>query len=146
MADDLRSQIWNTLPAFFDHPTDLETSFKGIAKLLGTGLNDRPDLRALICRALQTGKGWYNGGYIFPDGFRSRMTFRSSVPRPPHTCVPSVRLGSRTLSVLEHMRSAQFSLFALPQHPSSICCPPGTPCLRPAPPSAPASSLRSAVR
>lgn len=28
---------------------------------------------------LQTGKGWFNGGYIFPDGFTTRMAFRSSV-------------------------------------------------------------------
>lgn len=24
-------------------------------------------------------KGWYNSGYIFPDGFKSRVLFRSSV-------------------------------------------------------------------
>lgn len=24
-------------------------------------------------------KGWYNAGYIFPDGFHSRCAFRSSV-------------------------------------------------------------------
>ena len=28
---------------------------------------------------LHAGKGWHNGGYIFPDGFRTRMVFRSSV-------------------------------------------------------------------
>ena len=25
------------------------------------------------------GKGWQNKGYIFPDGFRSRTVFRSSI-------------------------------------------------------------------
>ena len=32
------------------------------------------------------GKGWQNKGYIFPDGFRSRTVFRSSVD-PEQVCV-----------------------------------------------------------
>ncbi len=32
------------------------------------------------------GKGWQNKGYIFPDGFRSRTVFRSSVD-PEQVCL-----------------------------------------------------------
>ena len=31
------------------------------------------------------GKGWQNKGYIFPDGFRSRTVFRSSID-PEQVC------------------------------------------------------------
>ncbi len=47
--------MWNLLPSFFDSPVDLESSFKGIARLLGDGLTARPDLRSTICRALKVG-------------------------------------------------------------------------------------------
>jgi hypothetical protein len=48
------AQIWDTLPGFLDSTADLEASFKTVAKLLGTALTDRADLRVLVCRALQT--------------------------------------------------------------------------------------------
>ena len=38
--DALQSQIWSTLPGFCTKPTDLKESFKGIAKILGSALND----------------------------------------------------------------------------------------------------------
>ncbi|KAI2657902.1 RRP12-like protein [Labeo rohita] len=50
----LQMQIWTMLPGFCTKPTDLLTSFKGIARSLGMALNDRPDLRLCICQALRT--------------------------------------------------------------------------------------------
>ncbi|XP_073689985.1 RRP12-like protein [Garra rufa] len=50
----LQMQIWTMLPGFCMKPTDLLTSFKGIARSLGMALNDRPDLRLCICQALRT--------------------------------------------------------------------------------------------
>ncbi|XP_071507435.1 RRP12-like protein [Diadema antillarum] len=51
--DVLQSQIWSLLPGFCKHPTDLATSFKGIAKILGTALNERQDLRLDVCTGLR---------------------------------------------------------------------------------------------
>lgn len=51
--DVLQSQIWSLLPGFCKNPSDLAQSFKGIARILGTALNDRPDLRIEVCAALR---------------------------------------------------------------------------------------------
>ncbi|MBN3295832.1 RRP12 protein, partial [Amia calva] len=50
----LQLQIWSMLPGFCMQPTDLATSFKGIARALGMALTERPDLKLLICQALRT--------------------------------------------------------------------------------------------
>ncbi|XP_077437828.1 RRP12-like protein [Vanacampus margaritifer] len=50
----LQLQIWTMLPGFCTCPVDLVASFKGIARSLGTAINERPDLRLTICHALRT--------------------------------------------------------------------------------------------
>ncbi|XP_069044944.1 RRP12-like protein [Lepisosteus oculatus] len=50
----LQLQIWTMLPGFCTHPTDLTSSFKGIARTLGMAISERPDLRPTICQALRT--------------------------------------------------------------------------------------------
>ncbi|XP_028651485.1 RRP12-like protein [Erpetoichthys calabaricus] len=50
----LQMQIWTLLPGFCLYPTDLTTSFKGIARVLGMALNERPDLRPIVCQAIRT--------------------------------------------------------------------------------------------
>lgn len=47
-------QIWTLLPGFCTRPTDVATSFKGLARTLGTAINERPDLRVTVCQALRT--------------------------------------------------------------------------------------------
>ena len=46
-------QIWSLLPGFCNCPTDLKSSFKGIAKILGTQLNERKELRMDILSSLR---------------------------------------------------------------------------------------------
>lgn len=48
------SQIWTLLPGFCTRPTDVAASFKGLARTLGTAINERPDLRVTVCQALRT--------------------------------------------------------------------------------------------
>lgn len=50
----LQIQIWTMLPGFCTCPVDLLTSFKGIARTLGMAINERPDLRLIVCQALRT--------------------------------------------------------------------------------------------
>ncbi|XP_057307990.1 RRP12-like protein [Hydractinia symbiolongicarpus] len=50
----LVTQIWALLPGFCTNPTDLKESFKSIAKILGTALMERNDLRPLVLLALRT--------------------------------------------------------------------------------------------
>jgi hypothetical protein len=47
------------------------------------------------CSALQVGalvvaKGWYNGGYIFPQGFKSRVLYRQGARRGAPACLKGV--------------------------------------------------------
>ncbi|XP_076363846.1 RRP12-like protein isoform X2 [Tachypleus tridentatus] len=49
----LQTQIWSLLPGFCTLPTDLTESFKGIAKILGLALNERPDLRLDVLTSLR---------------------------------------------------------------------------------------------
>uniref|UniRef100_A0A8C5XFH6 Ribosomal RNA processing 12 homolog n=1 Tax=Microcebus murinus TaxID=30608 RepID=A0A8C5XFH6_MICMU len=52
--DTLQWQIWTLLPGFCTRPTDVATSFKGLARTLGMAISERPDLRATVCQALRT--------------------------------------------------------------------------------------------
>ncbi|XP_010972684.3 RRP12-like protein [Camelus dromedarius] len=52
--DMLQWQIWTLLPGFCTRPTDVATSFKGLARTLGTAISERPDLRVTVCQALRT--------------------------------------------------------------------------------------------
>ncbi|XP_037660690.1 RRP12-like protein isoform X2 [Choloepus didactylus] len=52
--DTLQWQIWTLLPGFCTRPTDVATSFKGLARTLGTAVSERPDLRVTVCQALRT--------------------------------------------------------------------------------------------
>ncbi|KAI8486218.1 pre-rRNA processing protein [Branchiostoma belcheri] len=52
--DTLQHQIWSALPGFCTRPTDLAQSFKGIARILGSAITDRPDLRNMVLLALRT--------------------------------------------------------------------------------------------
>lgn len=50
----LHPQIWTLLPGFCTKPTDVATSFKGLARTLGMAISERPDLRVTVCQALRT--------------------------------------------------------------------------------------------
>uniref|UniRef100_A0A5F9D0Z9 Ribosomal RNA processing 12 homolog n=1 Tax=Oryctolagus cuniculus TaxID=9986 RepID=A0A5F9D0Z9_RABIT len=52
--DTLQWQIWTLLPGFCTRPTDVSTSFKGLARTLGMAISERPDLRVTVCQALRT--------------------------------------------------------------------------------------------
>ncbi|XP_060581938.1 RRP12-like protein [Ruditapes philippinarum] len=49
----LQLQIWSMLPGFCTRPTDLAQSFKGIAKVLGTAISEREDLRMDVMASLR---------------------------------------------------------------------------------------------
>ncbi|XP_060076895.1 RRP12-like protein [Ylistrum balloti] len=49
----LHGQIWSMLSGFCTKPTDLAQSFKTIAKVLGTAISDRPELRMEVMSALR---------------------------------------------------------------------------------------------
>ncbi len=51
--DTLQNQIWSLFPAFCFKPTDLNNSFKLIAKSLGDLLDKTPDLRVHILNGLK---------------------------------------------------------------------------------------------
>ena len=38
-----------------------------------------PACKLRLMHACRVGAGWFNSGYIFPEGFESRVSFRSSV-------------------------------------------------------------------
>lgn len=54
VLETLLSQIWSLLPGFCTNPVDLKEAFPNIAKILGTAMNDRKDLRAFVLQALRT--------------------------------------------------------------------------------------------
>ncbi|XP_052773393.1 RRP12-like protein [Mya arenaria] len=49
----LQLQMWSLLPGFCTRPTDLVASFKGIAKVLGTAISERDDLRMEVMASLR---------------------------------------------------------------------------------------------
>ena len=51
--DNLQSQFWSMFPGFCDHATDLNDSFKNIAKDLGESLERSPDLRTYVLHGLR---------------------------------------------------------------------------------------------
>lgn len=51
--DLLQRQMWALLPGFCKCPSDIDTAFKQIAKLLGHALTDRPDIRMEVMAALR---------------------------------------------------------------------------------------------
>lgn len=53
MYETLQLQIWSLLPGFCTRPTDLAQSFKGIAKVLGTAISERDDLRMEVMSSLR---------------------------------------------------------------------------------------------
>ncbi|CAG9770255.1 unnamed protein product [Ceutorhynchus assimilis] len=46
-------QLWNLLPCFANHPTDIKSEFKSMAKLLGMAISDRKELRLSVMSALR---------------------------------------------------------------------------------------------
>uniref|UniRef100_A0A1Y1JYP8 Uncharacterized protein n=1 Tax=Photinus pyralis TaxID=7054 RepID=A0A1Y1JYP8_PHOPY len=46
-------QLWSLLPNFCNSPTDIQTNFKTIAKVLGTGITNHKDVRLSILAALR---------------------------------------------------------------------------------------------
>lgn len=50
----LYQQVWQLLPAFCNFPVDVQDNFKNLAKIIGTLLNDEPELRIILCKALYT--------------------------------------------------------------------------------------------
>ncbi|XP_038070845.1 RRP12-like protein [Patiria miniata] len=51
--DILQSQIWSLLPGFCKDPVDVCPGFKGIARILGSAISDRTDLRYDVCLAIR---------------------------------------------------------------------------------------------
>ncbi len=49
----LQQQIWSLLPAFCNKPIDLPEAFPGIAKILGSAIVDRPDLRQDVMASIR---------------------------------------------------------------------------------------------
>lgn len=49
----LQDQIWSLFPAYCSHPTDISSSFKLIAKGVGTSLTKRADLRLYLLAGLR---------------------------------------------------------------------------------------------
>lgn len=52
--DTLQWQVWTLLPGFCTRPTDVATAFRGLARMLGMAISERPDLRVTVCQALRT--------------------------------------------------------------------------------------------
>lgn len=48
-----QAQVWSLLPSFCNRPTDIKDSFKNIAKVLGTLITERKDLRLSVMSALR---------------------------------------------------------------------------------------------
>lgn len=51
--DVLQHQIWSLLPGFCNETTDVVQAFPGIAKILGSALTERPDLRHDVMTSLR---------------------------------------------------------------------------------------------
>ncbi len=51
--DVLQQQIWSLLPGFCNKTTDVDVAFPGIAKILGSAVVDRPDLRQQVMASLR---------------------------------------------------------------------------------------------
>nr|CAG4640604.1 EOG090X00E0 [Eulimnadia texana] len=51
--DLLQRQIWGLLPGFCKHPTDIEKTFKALAKTLGMVISERTDIRMDVMAALR---------------------------------------------------------------------------------------------
>ncbi|KAK0081235.1 hypothetical protein PV325_012542 [Microctonus aethiopoides] len=49
----LTSQIWALLPSFCNNPRDIKDSFKSIARILGTAISERKDLRLSVMASLR---------------------------------------------------------------------------------------------
>ncbi|XP_059163286.1 RRP12-like protein [Physella acuta] len=50
----LNLQVWSMLKGFCDHPVDLKQSFQKVAKILGTALNDKEDLKMDVMASLRS--------------------------------------------------------------------------------------------
>lgn len=46
-------QLWSLLPCFCNHPTDIKSEFKSLAKLLGMAISDRKELRLAVMASLR---------------------------------------------------------------------------------------------
>ncbi|XP_066153745.1 RRP12-like protein [Euwallacea fornicatus] len=46
-------QLWSLLPCFCNHPTDIKSEFKSLAKVLGVAISDRKELRLVVMAALR---------------------------------------------------------------------------------------------
>ena len=92
--DILQSQIWSLLPGFCKDPVDVCPGFKGMARILGSALSDRPDLRHDVCLAIRhlitrnmdNGKGssvfLSGGGVIFINTKRILFLHPSRLYQP----------------------------------------------------------------
>ncbi|KAK6185603.1 hypothetical protein SNE40_007802 [Patella caerulea] len=49
----LQKQIWGLLQGFCTHPSDLSSSFKSVAKIMGTAISERQDLKMEVMAALR---------------------------------------------------------------------------------------------
>ena len=51
--DVLQQQVWALLPGFCNKTVDIVQSFPGIAKILGSAITDRPDLRQEVMASVR---------------------------------------------------------------------------------------------
>ena len=51
--DALQQQIWALLPGFCNKTVDIVEAFPGIAKILGSAITDRPDLRQEVMASIR---------------------------------------------------------------------------------------------
>lgn len=91
-------QIWTMLPGFCTCPVDLLTSFKGIARVLGMTVNERPDLRLIVCQALRTiiskscstGRKTHVQREMTPKNYRSYLLLNPVIPKTCLVCFMTV--------------------------------------------------------
>ncbi|CAH1156050.1 unnamed protein product [Phaedon cochleariae] len=46
-------QLWNLLPCFCNHPTDIKDNFKTVAKVMGSAISDKKELRLAVMASLR---------------------------------------------------------------------------------------------
>jgi len=75
----LQDQIWSLFPSYCSYATDISTSFKLIAKGIGTSLTKRPDLRIYLLAGLRNLISKTNNGNKESSFFRNKLILNSSL-------------------------------------------------------------------
>jgi len=75
----LQDQIWSLFPGYCSQATDILSSFKLIAKGIGTSLTKRPDLRIYLLAGLRNLISKTNNGNKESSFFRNKLILNSSL-------------------------------------------------------------------